>query len=278
LDDADRTTLRNAAEALFWEMPPIAREERGKSKRVLQSTATQLARRMKSTKDLQGAMRELFCRRRKFMSDDRKPLHNADIRATIWKEWCEDFIRDELNDEQRQYKHSRQRTIFLTYMRNRYGCKPFFFALLQTGLVWNGGAAEHFDAEDKLKATQQFLKWIRDLIGSIKFHREHENTQLSRRKSGNTYGCNGLTNDELESRRLLDQARRNLEETQQLEAQLHASKGKGKGKSKAKCSRSFWDMSQSERWWLEHLWNNQLHNQLEEAKKRHGGRVQAEFQ
>ena len=114
LDDADRTTLRNAAEALFWEMPPIAREERGKSKRVLQSTATQLARRMKSTKDLQGAMRELFCRRRKFMSDDRKPLHNADFRATIWKEWCEDFIRDELNDEQRNYKRVRQTSIFTT--------------------------------------------------------------------------------------------------------------------------------------------------------------------
>jgi len=233
---------------------------------------------MKSTKDLMDAMRELFDRRRKFMPDDRKPLHNGETRAKIWTAWCDDFILHELNDEQRNYQHSRKTSIFTTYMRNRYGCKAFVFALLQTGLVWDGGAAEHLDAETKVKASQQFLKWIRDLIGSIRFHREQENTQLARRKSGKHYGCHGLTNDELEARRLRDEAWRNLAETLQLEAQLLASKGKGKGKgkSKAKCSKTWWDMSNCDRWWLEQLWNGQLRNQLEEAKKRHGGRVQAD--
>ena len=57
--------------------------------------------------------------------------------------------------------------------------------------------------------------------------------------------------------------------------QLHASKGKGKGKNKAERFRAWWDMSHSEKWWLEELWSGRLHMQLSEAKKNHGGRVQA---
>ena len=88
LEDADRNTLRSAAEALFWELPPIAKEARGKSKRVLQSTATRPARRMKSAEDIEAAMRELFERRRKVMPDDCTPISDSDTRARIWNEWC----------------------------------------------------------------------------------------------------------------------------------------------------------------------------------------------
>ena len=56
--------------------------------------------------------------------------------------------------------------------------------------------------------------------------------------------------------------------TQQLRAQLHASKGKGKGKIKAERLRSWWDMSASEQWWLEQLWTGRLHKQLAEAKQK----------
>ena len=131
-------------------------------------------------------MRELFSRRREFMPDDFKPLCDANIRATIWNQWCNDFIREELNDEQRTYSRMRQTSIFNAYMNNRYGCKHFVFALLQTGMLWSGGAEEHFNAKAKLIATQQFLKWIRDLVRTIKFHQAQESTQLARRKSGNT--------------------------------------------------------------------------------------------
>ena len=64
--------------------------------------------------------------------------------------------------------------------------------------------------------------------------------------------------------------------TQRLEAQLIASKGKGKGKNKRQTPKTWWDMTRSEQWWLEELWSGQLHKQLAEAKKNHGGRVQAD--
>ena len=85
LSDRDRKELRIAANAMFWELPPAAKEERGKSKRVLQSTATRPARRMNSTKDIEAAIHELFRRRRQYQPDDCAPLHRAHAKH-LWKQ------------------------------------------------------------------------------------------------------------------------------------------------------------------------------------------------
>ena len=77
----------------------------------------------------------------------------------------------------------------------------------------------------------------------------------------------GAISKEIEARKMYDEARRSLRMTQQLRAQLHASKGKGKGKIKAERLRSWWDMSASEQWWLEQLWTGRLHKQLADSEQ-----------
>ena len=94
------------------------------------------ARRMKSAKDTDAAMHELFKRRRKVMPDDCTPISDSDARARIWNEWCNDFLRNELNAEQQSYNRMRKTSIFSAYMRSHYGSKAFVFALLQTGMIW----------------------------------------------------------------------------------------------------------------------------------------------
>ena len=136
LGNAGRNILRSAAEALFWELPPVPKETRGRRKRVLQSTATRPARRMKSAEDIEAAMHELFERRRKEEPGDCTPIYSSDTRARIWNEWCDDFLDKELNAEQRGYTRSGQTSIFTAYIKNRYGAKAFVFALLQTGMSW----------------------------------------------------------------------------------------------------------------------------------------------
>ena len=90
------------------------------------------------------------------------------------------------------------------YMRKHYGPKAFVFALLQTGMSWKLPDPEH--------AARRFVQWVRDLVEAIQFHHSKESTQLARRKSGTSWGNSGLTLDEIESRRVRDQAER-LEET-----------------------------------------------------------------
>ena len=126
-------------------------------------------------------MNELFERRRKVMSDDCTPISDSDTRAQIWNEWCNDFLRKELNAEQRSYTRAQQTSIFNAYMRNRYGSKTFVFALLQTGMSWKlpaplrrVGATEHVHTEAEEHAAKRFVQWVRDLIESIQFHKSQE--------------------------------------------------------------------------------------------------------
>ena len=78
----------------------------------------------------------------------------------------------------------------------------------------------------------------------------------------------GAISKEIEARKMYDEARRNLRMTQQLLAQLNASKGQGKGNIKAERLRSWWDMSASEQWWLEQFWTDRLHKRLAKAKQK----------
>ena len=103
---------------MFWELPPIAKDARDRSKRVLQSTATRPARRMKSAEYIEAAMHELFEHRRKEMPDDCAPISDSDTRAQIWVGWCNDWLRKELNAEQRSYTRGQKTSIFNAYMQN----------------------------------------------------------------------------------------------------------------------------------------------------------------
>ena len=78
----------------------------------------------------------------------------------------------------------------------------------------------------------------------------------------------GAISKEIEARKMYDEALRNLRMTQQLLAQLNASKGQGKGNIKAERLRSWWDMSASEQWWLEQFWTGRLHKRLAKAKQK----------
>ena len=82
-------------------------------------------------------------------------------------------------------------------------------------------------------------------------------------RSGLAFGMHGLTRQEEWDRQARSTARKNYYQTVDLYNQYKASKGKGKGKGKPK---SWGEMSRSEKWWLEELWEGRLRKQMDEAE------------
>ena len=289
-----KNILRKATDAFLWEIPrhldPKLRGKsqrlRGKSQRqVLQSTKVPAAR-MRKPNEIAATWEELFSRRRTMQPEDTEPIEDENVRATIWNDWCDAWLVTNLTEEQQGYKRSQQTSIFNAYIKNKHGDKCFVFGMLETGIAWgrspqhvgDHGAAEH--------VGRRFVAWVRDVVAAIESHRQSTPYKEPKRRSGASYGQHGLTPQEVRDRADRHAAVRNYHWTLQLQAQFYASKGKGptKGtgkrepsKGRGKIAPKFWgQMSSDERWWLHQLWNGNLKRQLDDAKARHGGRVQAD--
>ena len=135
------------------------------------------------------------------------------------------------------------------------------------------GAAEHScvdaNSEYEINATRMLDSRMASALAcsSTSTSNAAEHVRVDAVASSPWKPSSGAISKEIEARKMYDEARRSLRMTQQLRAQLHASKGKGKGKIKAERLRSWWDMSASEQWWLEQLWTGRLHKQLADSEQ-----------
>ena len=127
------------------------------------------------------------------------------------------------------------------------------------------GATEH--------VCRRLLKWSFDLSEAIAKHKDDEDTLEATRRSGGNTGQSGLTAEEKRHRDHNKWHIQNYEYAQSLYqeiknwkgAQKGYGKGHGKGAKSTKGKRSFDEMSNDERGWLEQLWNGNLHQMKEDA-------------
>ena len=91
----------------------------------------------------------------------------------------------------------------------------------------------------------------------------------ARRRSGQSKGQHGLTQEEAVHRQERDCARKDLHLTKQLAKQLQPRRrGKGKGGGRETIpAKTWWDLTRSQQWWLEQLWSGELQKRVEAAEK-----------
>ena len=235
---------------------------------------------VKPASEIQEAWKRILEVRREYQADDRKPISDPGLLATMWNNWQREWMDQELTETQQQKKHCRKTSIFHAWVFAHMGGKNFVMAIWQTGMTWApspdllnsdfNGALEH--------VATHFARWTRRLARAVYRHKEDKATVEARVRSGNTYGTHGLTAEEEQNRRERYQARRNYRLTQELERRLEASKGKGQGKGQGKTKRgasehtpepkSWEDMSAFERWWLAELWNGNLWHAMKSAEEK----------
>ena len=127
------------------------------------------------------------------------------------------------------------------------------------------GATEH--------VCRRLLRWSFYLSEAIAKHKDDEDTVEATRRSGGSTGQSGLTEEEKRHRDHKKWHIRNYDYAQSLNqeiknwkgAQKGYGKGHGKGAKSTKGKRSFDEMSNDERGWLEQLWNGHLYQMKEEA-------------
>ena len=76
--------------------------------------------------------------------------------------------------------------------------------------------------------AKNFAKWTQRVARAITRHEDDPDAEEARRRSGQSYGKHGLSNDEEWMREDRSKSRRNYNQTVELGQQLQASKGKGK--------------------------------------------------
>ena len=131
--------------------------------------------------------------------------------------------------------------------------------------VGEKGATEH--------VCRRLVRWSAKLSTAIANHTKDEETQEATRRSGGSTGQSGLTEEEKRDRDYKSWHRKNFEYVQSLYQEIKNwkgarkgyGKGHGKGAKSTKGKRSFDEMSNEERGWLEQLWNGNLHQMKEEA-------------
>ena len=241
---------------------------------LLQSTPPkqdkESARVLKTPDEICKSWEHIFRIRRSYEPDDRKPISEQSLLATMWTDWAREWMAKELTPAQHKLAHSRKTSIFTAWIFSHMGGKNFVMALWQTGMTWAptpellnadyDGALEH--------VARNFASWTRRLARAVNRHKHDEATLEARVRSGNTYGKHGLTPAQEQDRKDRDEARRNYYLTQELDMRLQASKGKGQGKAKGTnvVPKSWHEMSRDERWWLEQYWNGNLWKEKQQAE------------
>ena len=286
--EEDRTALEEAAQLFFCKKKSTGVAEHGSKFGVKPAASSKSALCLKSKAEISQAWQQIFERRRLQEVDDTVPINDPDVRTSMWNEWMNDFIQNELSHEQRQRRRNQQTSMFGAHIKNAVGGKHFLMALWQTGITWApsselvqtdySGALEH--------VAKNFANWVRQVASSIRVHKEAPNTVEAIARSGKAWGQHGLTPDELENRRLRDQARKNYHWAVALNQSIvrqasgkgkgDASKPDGKGKGGASkhagkrkgaplASKTWDEVDKDGRWWLGQLWDGTLWQEMQDA-------------
>ena len=164
---------------------------------------------LKSQKEIKDAWTHILERRRLGEPDDRRPIKNQDRLAKMMTTWQNEWITTELTPKQRSTKWSSQTSIVTAWVYHHYGGKNFIMAVWQTGITWAptpellntnfNGVVEH--------VATNFASWTRRLARAVTRHKQDPKTEEARRRSGNSYGMHGLTEQQLQDRTAREKAR-----------------------------------------------------------------------
>jgi hypothetical protein len=225
---------------------------------VLQSTPprqdAKAARMLKPSDEIKTAWRVIMEKRRLVEPDDRCAIQGPDTLKDMYNAWMHEWLDgDNLTSEQRRLKQNKKTSIFAAHLYSNFGGKHFVMALWQTGIQWAptpemirddyNGALEH--------VAKNFAKWTQRVARAITRHKSAPDTVEARRKSGQSYGKHGLSNEEERTRDERDKARRDYYSTLDLQKQLKDSKRK---------------MNDNEWWWLRELRSGRLRKEMQRAE------------
>ena len=228
------------------------------------------ARVLKTHDEICNAWEQIFRVRRSYEPNDRKPISDQSLLATMWTSWASEWMAKELTPAQHKLAHNKKTSIFNAWIFSHMGGKNFVMAMWQTGMTWAptpqllnenyDGALEHVAAN--------FASWTHRLARAVTRHKHDEATREAQVRSGKTHGKHGLTPAQEKDRKDRDEARKNYFLTHELHKRLQASKGKGEGKGKGKgvVPKPWHEMSINERWWLEQYWNGNLLKEKQQAE------------
>ena len=152
-------------------------------------------------------------------------------------------------------------------------------ALLQFGpnLMPSGAAKHAADFPDQqtraVKCLSELLMWLARFSDAVFAHRNKEETKKARQRSGSQFGQSGLTQDQKDQRSRRDREVRRLKEALRVQAELQAYKNCDY--SHFKWPRCLSRMQPWEQEAFADLQSGELQQDVEAAKKAHGGRVQA---
>lgn len=170
-------------------------------------------------------------------------------------------------------------SIFAAWVRSTFGSKAFLMAMFQTGLnMMPSGAPEHArnfptEAARATKCLQELLTWLALFANTVAQHKCSSSSQQARQMSGAKRGESGLTADQRDKRNRRDNARRNLQTAQRIQAEVDAYWNNDH--TVFHNPRSWKWLKPWEKKALEDLHAGRLHQELEAAKVLHGGEVQA---
>ena len=107
---------------------------------LLQSTPPkqdkESARVLKTADEICNAWERIFRVRRQYEADDRKPISEPSLLATMWTDWARDWMAENLTPEQQKLAHSKKTSIFNAWIFSNMGGKNFVMAMWQTGITW----------------------------------------------------------------------------------------------------------------------------------------------
>ena len=207
---------------------------------------------LKPSNEIKTAWRVIMEKRRLVEPNDRCAIQEPDTLKDMHNKWMHEWLEKNLTSEQRCKKQREKTSIFAAYLNREFGGKRFVMALWQTGIQWAptpemirddyNGALEH--------VAKNFAKWTQRVAGAITRHKSATDTIEARRKSGQSYGKHGLSNEEERTRDERDKARRDYYSTLDLQKQLKDSKRK---------------MNDKEWWWLRELRSGRLRKEMQRA-------------
>ena len=193
--------------------------------------------------------------------------------------WMHEWLAKELRPEQQNKLPKQKSSIFAVWVRNTFGSKAFFMAMLQFGPnLMPSGAPEHAHRfarpEDRaMKCLQELVSWLYRFANALSDHREIKATQDARQRSGKLRNTSGLTQQERDQRSRRDTARQRLQQAEKLQAEVDAFKHQDYRKFTNPRPWSWlkrWEQQE-----LAALQNGELCQEFEAAQSAHGGRVQA---
>ena len=238
----DRQALHHCATAFFLRKPDGAPKN--------------AAYTLKTPTELADAWKTILTKRREMQPDDRVPITDSRVCATMHNQWSREFQELIMSPEQRANKLPKQRTsAFNAYLNKNFGGKKFIMAVWQSGISWapppdmmendRNGALEH--------VAKHFAKWVRRLARGLAHAKEQPEYKNAKRKS--TKG--GLTAEEQVEKAAREDARKNFWWATRLKAELDAARS-GKGWSKGKNPRNWHEFTNMEQWGLRELASGEL--------------------